>query len=165
MLHLFINAGTARPLVCAVTTIKPMAAMELHRHWLEGPPKLARLGWASDYLMRAFTKAPQISSPSATTTRSSLFETRSLCHWTSHRSRSRPLSARPTRRFSAAGSACSCWFTDSLPLSGDSFLWEPSIKEQISRRCCKCHWQTLHVTDKHGECVSCLEAWACNSAY
>ncbi len=35
------NAGTARPLVCAVTPIKPMAAAELHSLWLESPPEWA----------------------------------------------------------------------------------------------------------------------------
>ncbi len=74
----FNNAGTAQPLVCAVTAIKPMAAAELHSLWLESPPKPARMGGASGYIMWAFAKAPQISSPSATTTRSLLFETRSL---------------------------------------------------------------------------------------
>ncbi len=111
-----------------------MAAAELHILWLESPLKPARMGRASGYIMRAFAKAPQISSPSATTTRSSLFETRSLRHWTSHRSGSRPLSARPTRCFSAAHSTCSSWSMDSLPLSGDSLAirWrEPFIKEHV----------------------------------
>ncbi len=40
--------------------------------------KHARMGGASDYIMRPFAKAPQISSPSAMTTRSSLFENRPL---------------------------------------------------------------------------------------
>ncbi len=53
-----------------------------------------------------------------------LYETRSLRRWTSHRSRSRPLSARPTRRFLAVRSVCSSWSTNSLPLSGDSLFWE-----------------------------------------
>ncbi len=35
----FNNAGTARPLVCAVTTIKPMPAAELHILWLESLPE------------------------------------------------------------------------------------------------------------------------------
>ncbi len=55
--------------------------------------------------MRAFAKATPISSPSATTTRSSLYETQSLRRWMSHRSGSSPLSAWPTRRFSAAPAA------------------------------------------------------------
>ncbi len=46
--------------------------------------------------MRAFAKAPQIYTPSSTTTRSSLYETRSLCHWTSHR---RGLTLSPQRVF------------------------------------------------------------------
>ncbi len=37
----FYNAGTARPLVCVVTAIKPMAAAELHNLWLESPPEWA----------------------------------------------------------------------------------------------------------------------------
>ncbi len=65
--------------------------------------KPARMGGASGYIMWAFAKATQISSPSATTTRSSLFETQSLRRWTSNRSGSRALCARLTRRFSAAG--------------------------------------------------------------
>ncbi len=73
------NAGIARPLVCAATTIKPKAAAELHSLWLESSPKPARMGGSSGYIMRAFAKAPQISSPSVMTTRSSLFETQSLC--------------------------------------------------------------------------------------
>ncbi len=109
--------------------------------------KPARMCGASGYIMWAFAKAPQISSPSATTTRSSLFETQSLCHWTSHRSGSRPLSARPTCCFSAA---CSSWSTDSLPLSGDSFLREPSIKERkvvanAAPFLSLCRWQTRRV--------------------
>ncbi len=56
------------------------------------PGKPARIGGASGYIMRAFAKAPQISSPSATTTRSPLFETRMLLLLNEHRSRSRPLS-------------------------------------------------------------------------
>ncbi len=64
--------------------------------------KPARMIGASDYIMRAFAKAPQIFSPSPTTTRSSLYETRSLLRWTGNRSRSRPLSVRPTCRFSTA---------------------------------------------------------------
>ncbi len=87
------------------------------------------------YIMQAFANAPQISSSSATTTRSSLFEIRSLRRWTNHRSGSRPCSARLTRRFSAARSSGS---TDSLALFGNSLLQEPSIKELILRRCCKC---------------------------
>ncbi len=55
--------------------------------------------------MRAFAKATPISSPSVTTTRSLLYETQSLRRWMSHRSGSSPLSARPTRRFSAAPAA------------------------------------------------------------
>ncbi len=97
---------------------KPIAAAELHSIWLESPPKSTRMDGAYGYIMRAFTKAPQISSPSATTTRYSLYETRSLCRWASHRSGSRPLSARLTHRFSAARS------TDSLPLSSDCLLRE-----------------------------------------
>ncbi len=100
------------------------SAAELHNLWLERPPKPARMGEAYGYIMRAFAKAPQISSPSVSTTRSLLYETRSLRRWTSHRSRSRPLSARPTRRFLAVRSACSSWSTNSLPLSGDSLFWE-----------------------------------------
>ncbi len=94
--------------------------------------KPARMGGACGYIMRAFAKAPQVTSPSATTTRSSLYETRSLRRWTSHRSGSRPLSARPTRRFSAARSACSSRSTHSLPLSGDSSQ-EPARKKQRGR--------------------------------
>ncbi len=45
--------------------------------------KPARMGGASGYIMQPFAKAPQIFSPSATTTGSSLYETRSLCSWTS----------------------------------------------------------------------------------
>ncbi len=66
----FNNAGTAPLIVCAVTTIKPMAAAKLHSLWLEGPPKAIYCGH-SPRLLRFF-------SPSATTTRSSFFETRSL---------------------------------------------------------------------------------------
>ncbi len=54
------------------------------------------MGGASGYIMRAFAKAPQIYTPSATTTRSSLYETRSLCRWTSHR---RGLTLSPQRVF------------------------------------------------------------------
>ncbi len=116
---------TARPLVCAVHwKWTNGSAVELHSLWLEIPPKPERMGWASGYIKRASAKALQISSPSATTTRSLLYETRSLCRWTSHRSGSRHLSAWPTRRFSAARSACSSWSMDSLPLSGDSLFWE-----------------------------------------
>ncbi len=86
--------------------------------------KPARMSGAYGYIMWAFTKAPQISSPSATTTRSSLYETQSLRHWTSHRSGSGPLSARPTRCFSTARSSYSSWSTDSLPLYGDSLFRE-----------------------------------------
>ncbi len=67
--------------------------------------KPAKMGRASGYIMWAFAKAPRISSPSATTTRSSLLETRNLQSWSNHCSGSRPLSARPTRRFSAAPAA------------------------------------------------------------
>ncbi len=37
----FNNAGTARPLVCVGTAIKPMVAAELHCLWLESPPEWA----------------------------------------------------------------------------------------------------------------------------
>ncbi len=74
--------------------------------------KPARMGGASGYIMWAFAKAPHISSPSATTTRSLLYETRSRRRWTSHRSGSRTHSARPTSRFSAARCTCSSWSTD-----------------------------------------------------
>ncbi len=40
--------------------------------------KPTRMGGASGYIMRAFAKAPQISSPSAMTTRSTPYETQSL---------------------------------------------------------------------------------------
>ncbi len=89
------------------------------------------------WLMRAFAKAPQISSPSATTTRSSRYETRSLRRWTSHRRGSRPHFAWPTRRFSAAFSACSSWSTDSLPLSCD-FLYRELLYKSKFRWRCKC---------------------------
>ncbi len=85
-------------------------------------------------IMRAFIKAPQISSPSARITRYSLYETRSFRHWTSHCSGSRPLSAWPTRRLLTACSACSSWSTDSLPLSGDSPFRSEWYKKHISRQ-------------------------------
>ncbi len=75
----FNNAGTAHPLVFTVTTIKPMVAAELHSLWLQSPPKPTKAR-QNGYIMREFTKAPQISSPSSTTTRYSLFETQSLRH-------------------------------------------------------------------------------------
>ncbi len=131
--------------------------------------KPARMSGAYGYIMWAFTKAPQISSPSATTTRSSLYETQSLRHWTSHRSGSGPLSARPTRRFSTARSSCSSWSTDSLPLYGDSlfrellykranisgvvanaapFLGSPASRWQTRRVCfmlgCRPRWNSTH---------------------
>ncbi len=62
----FNNAGTARWLDCAVTTIKPMAAVELQSIWLESLPKPARMGRASGYLMRVFAKAPQVTFTGAT---------------------------------------------------------------------------------------------------
>ncbi len=152
--HFFNNTGTVRLLVSVVTAIKSMAAVELHSLWLESPPKPANMGiWLYN---AAFAKAPQISSPSATTTRTLLFETQSFRRLTSYRSGSRPLSTWPTCCFSAACSACSSWSTDSLLLSGDSLLREPSIKEQISLRCCKWRCGPLHTADKHGDCVSCL---------
>ncbi len=95
-----------------------------NRLWLESTPKHAKMGRAYGYIMRVFAKAPQISSLSAMSTRSSLYETRRLHCWMSHRSRSSPLSARPTRRFSAACTTCSSWSTDFLPLTGDSLFWE-----------------------------------------
>ncbi len=49
----------------------------------------------------------------------------------SHRSGSRTLSARLTRRFSAARSACSSWSTDSLPLSGDFSSENSSIRSHF----------------------------------
>ncbi len=52
--------------------------------------KPATMGGAYGYIMQAFAKAPPISS-SSMTTRSSLYETRSLRHWTGHHSGSRPL--------------------------------------------------------------------------
>ncbi len=67
--------------------------------WLESPPKPARMGRASGYIMR---KGSSDFFSSVMTTRYLLYETRSLRHWASHRSRSRPHFARPTRRFSAA---------------------------------------------------------------
>ncbi len=112
---------------------------------------------ASGYIMWAFAKTHKIYFLSATTTKSSLYQTRSLHRWTSHRSGSRPHSARPTRRFSAARSACSSWSTDSLSLSGVSLFRELLYKSKFLRRCCKC--RTIFVTraaDKHGECVSYL---------
>ncbi len=117
-----------------------MVAKELHSLWLD-----ARQNRRGIWLYNADIR--QVSSDFFSlgmTTRSSLIETRSLRSWTSHRSGSRPLSARPTRHFSAARSAISSWSTDFLPLSGDSFLQEPSINELILRRCCKC--RTAFVT-------------------
>ncbi len=119
----------------------------------------ARQSGASGYIMQAFAKAPQISSPTAMTTRSSLCETRSLRRWTSHRSRSRPHSARLTHRFSDSRSACSSWSPDSLPLSGDSLFRELLYKSKFLRRCCKCRtfsparrWQTRRVCFMLGRC-------------
>ncbi len=128
--------------------INQLAAAELHSLWLQSPPEWAG---AYVYIMWAFAKAPQIYSPSATTTRSSLYETLSLCCWTSHRSGSRPHSARPTHRFSAA-------------CSSSGFPYEnSSIKEQISasllqmlRHFCHSGRAPLHPADKHCECVSCM---------
>ncbi len=142
-----------------------MVAAELHDLWLESLSKPARMGGAYGCIMQAFAKAPKISSTSATTTRSSLYETRSLYRWVSHRNGSRPLSARPTCRFSAARrqrlqqlvhgfSAAIRWL---------SLLRTPLKKELISSALlqmprCFCHSceAPLHATDKHGECVSCL---------
>ncbi len=106
--------------------------------------KPARMGGASGYIMWAFAKTHQIYFLSATTTRSSLYETRSLHHWTSHHSGSRPHSARLTRHFSAARSAYSSWSMDSLPLSGVSLFRELLYKSKFLRRCCKC--RTVFVT-------------------
>ncbi len=62
------NKGTAQPLVCVVTAIKPMAAAELHSLWLESQPKpTRRMGGASGYIMWAFAKAPQVTSTEAMT--------------------------------------------------------------------------------------------------
>ncbi len=108
---------------CAVAANKPMAATELPQP-MGGKP--ARMGGTYGYIMRAFAKAPQISSPSAITTRSLLYETRSLHRWTSHRKWSRPLSARPTRHFSAAaGSLIPCRYLTTLSYE------DSSIKELI----------------------------------
>ncbi len=80
--------------------INQLAAAELHSLWRQSPPEWAG---AYVYIMWAFAKAPQIFSPSATTTWSSLYETLSLCCWTSHRSGSRPHSAPGTCKEKAAG--------------------------------------------------------------
>ncbi len=114
------------------------------------------MGGASGYIMWAFAKAPHISSPSATTTRSLLYETRSLRRWTSHRSRSRTHFARPTSRFSAARCTCSSWSTDSLPLSCDSLIRELLYK---SKFLCVVAKATPFLSLMQGcECVSCLGA-------
>ncbi len=44
-----------------------MAAAELHSLWLECPPKPARMGGTSGYIMRDFAKAPQYTLTKATT--------------------------------------------------------------------------------------------------
>ncbi len=142
----------ARPLVCAVAANKPMAAAELPQP-MGGKP--ARMGGAYGYIMRAFAKAPQISSPSAITTRSLLYETRSLHRWTSHRKWSRPLSARPTRYFSAAAG--------SLLLSDNSLLRGLLYKRAnfcgfIGNAALFLSFVTpLHAADKH---ASVFHAWA-----
>ncbi len=112
-----------------------------HDHVWRQPAHFITLYHTSGYIMRAFAKAPQISSPSATTTRSSLFETRSFRCWTSHRSRSRPLSAWPTRLFLAARSACSSWSTlrrvDAPPTNGSGNmgnLWQARGRPHRLRR-------------------------------
>ncbi len=90
------------------------------------PAKACQKGQGHVAIMRAFIKAPQISSPSARITRYSLYETRSLRHWTSHCSGSRPLSAWPTRRLLTACSACSSWSTDSLRYPATTTLQQVS---------------------------------------
>ncbi len=102
--------------------------------------------------MRVFTKAPQISSSSATTTRSSLYETQSLHGCKSHRSGSRPHSARSTCRFLATRSACSSWSMDFLPPSSDSLFRELLYKRANIFGIVA----NAAALKKHGECVSCL---------
>ncbi len=138
----------------AVAANKPMAATELPQP-MGGKP--ARMGGAYGYIMRAFAKAPQISSPSAITTRSFLYETRSLHRWTSHRKWSRPLSARPTRHFSAAaGPLIPCCYLTTLS-------YEDSYKRAnfcgfIGNAGLFLSFVTpLHAADKH---VSVFHAWA-----
>ncbi len=81
-----------------------------------------------------------------TTTRSSLFKTRSLHLWTSHSSGSRLLSARPTQRFSAALSLTRTLYKKA---NFAAFLQTPH------HFCYSCR-APLHSADKHSECVSCL---------
>ncbi len=136
----FNNAGNARPMVCTVTTIKPMAAAKLHTLWLEGPLKAVRMGRASGYILRAFAKTPQI-----------FF---SFFSFVLRDSKPSPLN-KPLQRIQTSLSSA-----ESLLLSRPQHLqqlvhWFPAairrvsltrtlLKEQISRRCCK--WRTVIVT-------------------
>ncbi len=128
-----------------------MAAAELHSLWLESPPKPARMGGVYGYIICAFAKAPQISSPSAATTRSSLYETRSLSCWTSHRSRFRHLSRQPAAP-AASGPRIPCRYPATLSYENSS------IKEQISvalLQMSHCFWAFTPLTNT----ASVFHAW------
>ncbi len=103
-----------------------------------------RMGGESGYIMRAFAKALQISSPSATTTKSSLYETWSLCHWTSHRSGSRPHSAWPNSSLLCSPQRLQ-QLVHGFPAAIGDFLFRKLLyKSKFLRRCCKCC--TIFVT-------------------
>ncbi len=118
--------------------------------------KPARMGGASGYIMRAFAKANQISSPSETTSRYSIFAVE------------RAFAADPDltqiHRLSAARSACSSWSTYFLPLSSDSLFRELLYKSKFIRHCYKC--RAVFVTHAGIPCtlltnsVSVFHAWA-----
>ncbi len=106
-------------------------------------PTKARMGGVYGYIIWKFAKAPQISSPSAATTRSSLYETRSLSCWTSHHSRSRHLSRQPAAP-AASGPRIPCRYPATLSYENSS------IKEQISTALLQmshCFWAFTPLTN------------------
>ncbi len=115
--------------------------------------KPARMGGAYDYIIRAFVKAPQVTSPSATTTRSSLWDSKpSPLNEPSQRICSllgRLAASQQPAAPAAANPRIPCPYPAALSYKNSS------IKERISAVLLQ---MPCRFADKHGECVSCLGA-------
>ncbi len=140
--------------------------------------KPATMGGAYGYIMQAFAKAPPISF-SLMTTRSSLYETRSLRHWTGHHSRSRllcladsPLLSSPQRlqqEKSVAGELWACRLSRSRPHRARVLTETECSSEYEFRSPRRSEWppyikapSTLFISGWRRQCVCgkcCCEHW------